>query len=180
MNVAPARPLSGTSLADDCRQFMGGFPTGVAVVTSMDGDGGPWGLTCSSLMSVTLAPPTLLVSLNVRSRTLAAVEECGAFGVNLLHARGQATAEIFASGRPDRFHLVRWQPRGAKRLPWLPDDASGFAACELTGVRIIGDHALVMGHVADVRHTADVPLLYGLRQYSVWQPLLPALAGKPS
>lgn len=176
MNVTPIRTLPDVSLADGCRRFMGGFPTGVAVVTSVDGQGGPWGLTCSSLISVTLDPPILLVSLNLRSQTLLAIEERRAFGVNLLHGRGQAAAEVFASGRPDRFHRVRWQPGGASRLPWLVDDASGFAACALADVHVVGDHALVVGHVTDVHYTADTPLLYGLRQYSVWQPLLPALA----
>ncbi|GIJ79308.1 NADH-FMN oxidoreductase RutF, flavin reductase (DIM6/NTAB) family [Micromonospora phaseoli] len=169
MTVVPMHPSPERSLAEGCRTFMSGFPTGVAVVTSVDGQGGPWGLTCSSLMSVTLEPPTLLVSLRVGSRTLAAIEDRGIFAVNLLHARGQAAAETFAAGAPDRFHRVRWQPRGDDRLPWLVDDACGFAACALTDVRVVGDHALVVGQVTDVQYTADTPLLYGLRQYSMWQ-----------
>ncbi|MFI7025203.1 flavin reductase family protein [Micromonospora sp. NPDC049900] len=170
MTVVPMRPGSQPSLADGCRTFMSGFPTGVAVVTSVDGEGAPWGLTCSSLMSVTLEPPTLLVSLKVGSRTLAAIEDRGRFAVNLLHARGQRAAEVFATGQADRFHQVVWQPRGDDRLPWLVEDACGFAACALSDVRVVGDHALVVGQVSDVQYTADTPLLYGLRQYSRWQP----------
>ncbi|GIJ27288.1 monooxygenase [Micromonospora qiuiae] len=173
MTVVPTRPVPEASIAEGCRTFMGGFPTGVVVVTSVDGQGEPWGLTCSSLLSVTLDPPTLLVSVKVGSRTLAAIEERGAFAVNLLHARGRGAAEVFAAGQPDRFRRVRWQPRGDEGLPWLVDDACGFAACALADVRVVGDHALVVGRVTDVQYTADTPLLYGLRQYSMWQPSTP-------
>ncbi|WBB56647.1 flavin reductase family protein [Verrucosispora sp. WMMD573] len=170
MTVVPTRPAAEPGLVQGCRTFMSGFPTGVAVVTSVDAAGAPWGLTCSSLMSVTLEPPTLLVSLRVGSRTLAAIEDRGRFGVNLLHARGQRTAEVFAAGQPDRFHQVVWRPRGDDRLPWLVEDACGFAACIRSDVRVVGDHALVVGQVVEVQYTADTPLLYGLRQYSTWRP----------
>jgi len=181
MTVVPIRPASlpglehapDPSLTDGCRTFMSGFPTGVVVVTSVDGAGDPCGLTCSSLISVTLSPPTLLVSVHTRSRTLTAIRELGAFGVNLLHSRARGAAEVFASPAPDRFRAVRWQPRGKNSLPWLLDDTSGWAECAVSDIRVVGDHALVFGEVADITYTADVPLLYGLRQFSVWQPLRP-------
>lgn len=160
-----------SALTDGCRTFMSGFPTGVAVVTSVDLDGDPCGLTCSSLISVTLDPPTLLVSVHVRSRTLDAIRRLGAFGVNLLHARGRYAAEVFASPHPDRFGVVAWKPHGRKGLPWLVDDTFGFTECVLSDMRTVGDHALVVGQVADVQYATDVPLLYGLRQFSIWQPI---------
>jgi flavin reductase (DIM6/NTAB) family NADH-FMN oxidoreductase RutF len=175
MNVVPLRMNSvpDATLADGCRTFMGGFPTGVVVVTTVDSEGTPWGLTCSSLISVTLTPPTLLISVHLRSGTLRAIEDNGAFAVNLLHARGRAAAEVFASGRPDRFGAVRWQPRGGRRLPWLLEDTCGFAECVLRDVRPIGDHALVCGEIEDIQYSVDTPLLYGLRQFSAWQPMRP-------
>jgi flavin reductase (DIM6/NTAB) family NADH-FMN oxidoreductase RutF len=149
---------------------MSGFPTGVVVVTSVDSGGQPCGLTCSSLISVTLTPPTLLVSVHLHSPTLEAIRGLGAFGVNLLHARARPAAEVFATPRADRFGVVRWRPRGRHGLPWLDADTCGFAECVLSEARTVGDHALVVGRVADVQYAPDVPLLYGLRQFSIWQP----------
>jgi flavin reductase (NADH) len=175
MSVVPHRMTTApdNTLADGCRTFMGGFPTGVVVVTTVDSSGVPHGLTCSSLISVTLTPPTLLVSVHLRSTTLRAIREHGAFGVNLLHARGQGAAEVFARPAANRFRSVRWQPRGPWQLPWLPDDTCGFAECVLNDVRTVGDHALVCGQVADVRYSVDNPLLYGLRQFAAWQQTTP-------
>ncbi|MGH3800621.1 MAG: flavin reductase family protein, partial [Pseudonocardiaceae bacterium] len=55
------------------RDLMSSFPTGVSVVTALDREGHPWGATCSSLSSVTLSPPTLLVCLREQAGTLHAV-----------------------------------------------------------------------------------------------------------
>jgi flavin reductase (NADH) len=69
---------------DVFRSLMSEFPTGVAVVTSLDHDGEPRGMTCSALCSVTGTPPTLLVCLCRESPTLNAVIRCGRFAVNFL------------------------------------------------------------------------------------------------
>jgi flavin reductase (DIM6/NTAB) family NADH-FMN oxidoreductase RutF len=156
---------SPAASADAFRGLMSRFPTGVCVVTTVDTAGCPRGLTCSSLSSVTLHPPTLLVCLSTGSRTLAALREHGYFAVNLLHSRAQRVAEVFSSPHPDRFSLVRWRASGSAGLPWLVDDAFAFADCRVCDMRIVGDHAVVFGRVTAISHHRDVPLLYGLRQF---------------
>ena len=42
---------------------MASFPSGVTIVTAAGGDGRPYGMTCSSLCSVAMTPPTVLVCL---------------------------------------------------------------------------------------------------------------------
>src|SRR5439155_979792 len=58
-----AANVAHTAVPDRFRAMMSAFPTGVAVVTTTDADGRPHGMTCSSVCSVTLEPPTLLVCL---------------------------------------------------------------------------------------------------------------------
>ena len=53
------------------RHFMRHWPTGVAIVTTA-GEHGPVGCTVNALMSLSVEPPLLLVSLCVQSRTLEA------------------------------------------------------------------------------------------------------------
>lgn len=162
---------AGQELADGCRAFMSCYPTGVVVVTSTDADGEPVGLTCCTLISVSLAPPTLLVSINVGSRTLAAIRIRRAFGVNLLRSAGRRAAEVFSSPLGKRFSAVQWEPSGGLRMPWLISDAFGFCECVVAeDTQVFGDHALVIGQVTAVRCTAATPLLYGLRQFTAWQP----------
>jgi len=166
--------MAGTSHLNgsltEYRALMAAFPTGVAVVTAIAADGLPRGLTCTSLASVTLEPPTLLVCLNLRSGTLRAIETNGVFAVNLLHAGAQRAAEVFSTPVPDRFERVAWQPHGSAGVPRLVDDAFALAECRLIDAQQIGDHAIVLGEVASVAHTPAVPLLYGERQFSAWLP----------
>ncbi|MFB4313839.1 flavin reductase family protein [Actinomadura sp. 21ATH] len=173
-DIGAARAATAAVTAGDHRAFMGAFPTGVSVITSLDADGRPHGLTCTSLASVSLRPPTLLVCLGERSGTLAALRGHGAFAVNLLHLHGRATAELFASPDPRRFSLTPWRPAPGTGTPWLTTAAFATAECEVTGIVPAGDHALVLGRVRSLDRRPGLPLLYGLRGFSAW-PGPPAL-----
>jgi flavin reductase (NADH) len=150
------------------RTFMSAFPTGVTVVTTRDQQDRPLGITCTSLCSVTLNPPTLLVSIKSTSPTLSAMRSCGNFAVNLLHARGRSAAEIFSASAPDRFARLRWRSSPSLGLPWLTCDAFALAECYLKDTVVAGDHDIIFGEVISVTHSSDVPLIYGMRQFSAW------------
>ncbi|MBY8877414.1 flavin reductase family protein [Actinacidiphila acidipaludis] len=154
--------------AVDFRDFMSTFCTGVAVITAFDDSGRPHGLTCTSLASVTLEPPTLLVCLHVATGTLGAVLERGAFLVNLMDETGKAAAQTFASRTPDRFDRVAWRPAARSGQPWLFEDAFAAADCEVTRTTPVGDHVAVFGRVVEVTSRPGNPLLYGMRQFSGW------------
>lgn len=154
--------------ADEHRVLMGSFPTGVSIVTAADGIGAPHGMTCTSLSSVTLQPPTLLVCLHSASGTMAAVRDSGSFAVNLLHAGAQSTAELFSSPTPDRFGPIAWRPSDVVAAPWLIVDAFALAECRVDRMLDAGDHQVVFGTIVSLRHSAETPLLYGLRRYSLW------------
>ncbi|BBC31506.1 hypothetical protein SGFS_028000 [Streptomyces graminofaciens] len=160
------------------RSLMAGFPTGVAVATAFDVTGRPRGMTCSSLCSVVLDPPTLLICMRHGSATLEAVEGRRAFAVNVLHGGGQPVAELFASGAPDRFDRVSWTTPPAACGPHLPDAAQSVADCEAVRTERIGDHTVVFGEVLGVTSypSDDGPLLYGLRRYATWPPSRPAVS----
>lgn len=149
----------------DYKDLMSAFPTGVTVVTSIDKSGRPRGMTCSSLSSVTLVPPTLLTCLRTGSATLDAVMDHGGFAVNLLHAQGRRAAELFSSTVGDRFSLVRWRP-SCSGLPWLVADAFAVAECIVSGMVEVGDHTVVFGEVKEVVMAHGTPLLYGMRRFS--------------
>ncbi|MGQ0838775.1 flavin reductase family protein [Actinokineospora sp.] len=156
------RPL----IPEAFRGFMSSYFTGVAIITSVDGDGRPHGLTCNSLTSVTLSPPTLLICLDERSGTLSAVRSCAGFVVNLLHAGGRRAAEVFASTKPDRFDQVTWERSARTGLPWLVEDTHAMAECVLADIKVVGDHAVVFGTVVNVEIGAGSPLLYGSRTFT--------------
>lgn len=149
--------------------FMSGFPTGVSIVTVLAPDGGPRGMTCSSLCAVTLSPPTVLVCLRLGSPTLAAILRRRTFAVNMLHDGAEKTAVLFASRTPHRFDLVHWESGPCHGNPHLYGAAHAVADCRVVRAEQVSDHTVVYGEVALVtRRRGHRPLLRGLRQYSAW------------
>jgi len=151
------------------RSLMSEFPSGVTVVTAAD-EGRPYGMTCSALCSLTVAPATLLVCLRAESLTLAALLRGGTFAVNVLHSKARSVAETFGTGNgvPERFDLVRWSPGPSG--PHLPHDAHAIADCRVSGTADGGTHVVVFGEVFDVtQRSGHDPLLYARRSYGSWQ-----------
>ncbi|GAA0677370.1 hypothetical protein GCM10009548_54370 [Streptomyces malaysiensis subsp. malaysiensis] len=159
-----------TATSGEFRSFMTCFPSGVAVLTTALPDGTPLGMTCTSLCSVSLSPPVLLVCIRSASPTLKAILERGAFAANLLHEDARATSEVFSSGAPDRFDRVDWAPGSDGGVPHLVDEAHAIADCAVRQYDALGDHTVVFAEVTGVRiaSTSPRPLLYGLRRYAGW------------
>jgi flavin reductase (DIM6/NTAB) family NADH-FMN oxidoreductase RutF len=149
--------------------MMSSFPTGVCVVTTIDHEGSPRGMTCSSVCSVSLDPPTLLVCLRDGSPTLDAVLDSGSFAVNLLHDNAQGTAELFASGNQRRFEMTPWEHSRDAAGPHLVRDAHTVADCDVVLTQKMGDHVTVFGTARRITPgRTRPPLLYGLRQFRSW------------
>src|SRR5262245_44239601 len=115
----------------DTRPLMASFPTGVAIVTAMDEENVPCGMTCTSLCSVSLHPPTLLVCLRSESQTLRAVRAHARFALNLLHDQATSAAKLFASGTLDRFDRIGWRLDKTCGGPHLPGAAHTIADCQV-------------------------------------------------
>jgi flavin reductase (DIM6/NTAB) family NADH-FMN oxidoreductase RutF len=66
---ARAAAPNGVDKADFCRTCAK-FPTGVTIVTVLDTEGRPHGMTASSFTSVSLNPPLVLVCVDHRAQVL--------------------------------------------------------------------------------------------------------------
>jgi flavin reductase (DIM6/NTAB) family NADH-FMN oxidoreductase RutF len=88
------------------RATMRRWASGVTVVTARDGERRA-GMTVSAFLSVSLEPPTILVSLNEGSEPLRLLRGSKAFAVSILPAGAEAASARFAGyGIPpdaDRF-----------------------------------------------------------------------------
>jgi flavin reductase (DIM6/NTAB) family NADH-FMN oxidoreductase RutF len=94
--------------AETFQQVMASFSAGVAVITTLDADDRPRGLTTTAVTSVSLEPPLLLVCIDRSSRTLPALLHARAFVVNVLDARHAPLAKHFASKAEDKFAALDW------------------------------------------------------------------------
>lgn len=146
--------------------IMSRFATGVAVVTTLDADGGPKGLTSSAVCSVSAEPPLLLVCVDRASRTLPALLDRGEWVVNFLGADRYAISAVFAGKGTDKFRDIRWRP-ALNGMPWLYEDALSHAACRTVDTIEAGDHVVFIGSVqsGEITPGIDQPLVYYQRTY---------------
>jgi flavin reductase (DIM6/NTAB) family NADH-FMN oxidoreductase RutF len=151
---------------------MASFPSGVAIVTTVTADGTPRGLTTTAVCSVSAEPPTILVCVDLASRTLAALRATRRFVVNFVGEGRSELCLLFASKVEDKFERVSWRPT-ADGLPLLHADALAWAECETTHELEVGDHVVLVARVdaGAVQSELDPPLMYYRRSWGVWSPV---------
>jgi flavin reductase (DIM6/NTAB) family NADH-FMN oxidoreductase RutF len=144
------------------RNTLGQFATGVTVVTTLDSNGNPYGITVSSFASLSLDPPLVQWSLRRDAYSYRVFREARCFAVNILAAGQEDLARRFCASI-DRFHQLRIE-EGLFGLPLLPD-ALASIECERFGEHPGGDHAIFIGRVIRARHHAKSALLYWQGRY---------------
>jgi flavin reductase len=147
-------PLADQVDPDAYRQVMGRFATGVSVVTTRIGEI-DHAMTANAIMSVSLEPVLMVISVEREARFHDAVIEAGAFGVSLLPESGRATAAWLSTrGRPLHGQLDRVKfHRGEQTGMALLDDALGTLECRTYDTVPAGDHTLVIGDVRSISIT---------------------------
>jgi flavin reductase (DIM6/NTAB) family NADH-FMN oxidoreductase RutF len=149
--------LSSPPSADTYKQLARSWAATVTVVTARR-DAGPEagtalldGFTATAFLTVSIAPPILLVSVTTASSVMSLLRESAGFAVNLLAPGQSDLAGSFAKPQAERAGL--WE-----RIAWLPDEAGVPLLAGTTGafsarVRQLvdaGDHTLVLGDVTAI------------------------------
>ena len=124
------------------RQTMGQLATAVSVVTVRTPEGG-LGMTASSVTSLSLAPPLLLVCVGHEAAIRDALLRAERFGVNVLAADQEAQARRFADRDLQRLTPAELElsPGG---VPILGGALAGIE-CRRHGHFPAGDHVILTG-----------------------------------
>lgn len=143
--------------AEGFRRFMGCWPTGVAVVGMLDG-GACRGMTANSLVSVSLSPLMIAISVRGGSRADHLLTPDAGFTVSIL-ADGQERLAAWFS-RVERTRLAEGEfdgvPHGAAPRSGAPfiRGAVGFMDCVVASRVPAGDHVVLISTVQDLRPLA--------------------------
>jgi flavin reductase (DIM6/NTAB) family NADH-FMN oxidoreductase RutF len=149
--------------ADEFRDVVGRFASGVTVITTARGEERS-GMTASAMCSVSLEPPMLLVCINRQTRTGAAVQANGVFAVNILGEHQAQLAAHFASPIEEKFAGVI-TTTGDLGCPLL-DDALAVIECRVVESIDGGTHSVYLGQVAGVRARDGRPLAHFRGRFS--------------
>jgi len=156
------QPISRSDFLHGMRRFA----SSVCVVASIDA-GKPHGATVTSLVSVSVDPPTLLICLNQNGRCAGAVRETGRFCVNLLDQHAVHVADLFSGKTPDSkaicFDRVEWR-QGDTGCPVLVNSLCAFE-CEVSQMLTVNTHLVFFGTVVASSARAGEPLIYGDRSF---------------
>ena len=122
------------------------------------------GLTVGTVLSLSLEPPLVGVSVSRQAAMHELLREAGAFGLSLLRGDQEAAAQHFARGVPPlaHWHGIEWR-EGSLGAPLL-EEALGWIEARLVDEHETGDHTLFVGGVVSVEHGRRGPALVHVGQ----------------
>lgn len=135
--------------------------SGVALVTTADEQGAPFGIAMTAFMSLSMDPPALLLAINQTASLCAPLLGRGRFAVNILAREQQALCEAFVSAPPsERFGTPDWIT-GPHGIP-VVQSATANILCTVGDARPMGTHMVVQGLVEQVMLESGAvdPLIY--------------------
>jgi flavin reductase (DIM6/NTAB) family NADH-FMN oxidoreductase RutF len=162
-DISIERQVSPADFRGAMRQLTGG----VSVITAGRGRDIS-GMTVTSVSSLSVDPPTLIVSINRGASSWPLLQRYGAFGVNILTSDQIDIAERFAGKGgltgAERFAGAEWTTR-ASGVPLLVG-ALAAVDCEVEEIIERHSHAIVIGRVRDLQVSSrTAALAYWHGQY---------------
>jgi flavin reductase (DIM6/NTAB) family NADH-FMN oxidoreductase RutF len=142
--------IARVATGEELRELMRLWPHGVSVL-SVDVEGDRMGVTVSSLVSLSLDPPLVAVSIGKQASCYELLRRAGRFAVSLLGADQEELARRFASGWPP---LVHWQDVPTREGTFAPliEGALGWIEATTRAEHDAGDHTLFVADVVAVEH----------------------------
>ncbi len=134
---------------EELREAMRRFPAPVAVVTT-ELEGERFGLTVGSLVSLSLEPPLVGISIGKESSSHEPIRRAGGWAASLLSGSQQAIAQHFARrGIPPVALWVGVDVRDGRRGPFV-EGALGWLECTTVSEHDVGDHTIFVGAVESI------------------------------
>jgi 3-hydroxy-9,10-secoandrosta-1,3,5(10)-triene-9,17-dione monooxygenase reductase component len=152
--------IVGTASGTDSRRFrnvLSPVPTAVVVVAAQTA-AGPAGLAAASFVSISLDPPLIGIFVAETSASWPKIEEAGSFAVSVLAEDQKDMCARFARSGNNKFAGLSCRTSSLGH-PVLPGTVASLD-CTIAWTQPIGDHRLVVGHVADLAAAELPPLVF--------------------
>jgi flavin reductase (DIM6/NTAB) family NADH-FMN oxidoreductase RutF len=140
------------------------FATGVTVITTVEPNGELHGMTASSVTSVSLDPPLVLVVIGEERQSHGLIESTGRFGISILDSAQTDIAKHFATPPEIRGDI---DPKHIDTVDDLPVIANAIATmyCKVSAAHKAGDHTVFIGEVKAIQVGEGDPLVWFQRQF---------------
>jgi flavin reductase (DIM6/NTAB) family NADH-FMN oxidoreductase RutF len=148
---------------EELRALMRRVPTAVAVVTA-EVEGRRYGITVGSLVSLSLEPPLVGMSISRQTALNLLLKESDVFAVSVLAADQDAIAQHFSRSVPP---LILWNGIALRDVEGPPqvEGALGWLRCRRLQELEVGTHTFFVAEVLEVEQGRGAALLYAERSY---------------
>ena len=140
------------------RHLCGHFATGVVILTALDPNGLPAGMTANSFTSVSLVPPLVTINVDHAAEMHAVMLRAARWAINVLESAQEPLSRRFAGNTAARFDAVGYtiDEHGHVQL----DGVLATIHCEAETRFDSGDHTIFVGRVTGGIANPGRPLLY--------------------
>ena len=146
------------------RNVLSKFATGVTIVSTIDDDEKPVGMTVNSFTSVSLDPPLVLWSIGINQPSYEAFLNAKGYSVSILSKDQNDICHKFASQLDDKFKNVDWK-KSENGFP-LVQNSLAWLDCKKWNYYSGGDHQILVGEVTSFDSCELEPLTYWNGQIS--------------
>ena len=140
------------------RNVLSKFATGVTVVSTIDCDGKPIGMTANSFTSVSLDPPLVLWSIGINQPSYDAFLKAKGYSVSILSKEQKDICDLFSSPIENKFSDIDYTltdngfPIIQKSLAWFD--------CLKWNNYPGGDHQILVGEIKSFYADENDPLIF--------------------
>ena len=140
------------------RNVLSKFATGVTIVSTIDDDGKPVGMTVNSFTSVSLDPPLVLWNIGINQPSYDIFLNAKGYSVSILSKNQRDICNLFSSSVDNKFNNIDFVlsdngfPIIQKSLAWFD--------CLKWNNYPGGDHQILVGEVINFQANENDPLIF--------------------
>ena len=145
------------SIQDNFRQAMRRYIYSVSIMSNKDDNGNSNAITVSSVTSISMDPPSLLICINKSSRIHDTLQIGSKFCINLLKKDQEDLSNICSDEESyeERFNNENWD---TEEIPFL-SNAQANIFCKVDKLTSYHTHTIVVGLVENANHTNEISTL---------------------
>ena len=145
------------SIQDNFRLAMRRYIYSVSIMSNKDKANNPNAITVSSVTSISMDPPSLLICINKSSRIHNSIELESKFCINLLNNKQEDLSNICSDEDmyDQRFKDENWNLEG---IPYLKN-AQANIFCKVDKLTSYHTHTIVIGLVEDANYADEISTL---------------------
>ncbi|MBX8631572.1 MAG: flavin reductase family protein [Thermoplasmata archaeon] len=152
------------------RKAISSFPTGVTVIAATDGRMRA-GMTANALFSLSLNPPSVVVSLQDEAETTRLIQSVHRAAISFLSHQQRHVSETFAKRNSQDFKFSTVPTHLGRNGQPIIDGCVGAIEIDIENVISAADHKLVVGNVTRIEgFSGGFPLIYFASGYATMAP----------